>query len=100
MLMATNEFRWGIKPTVPGQWHNTCTHDGFEIEISAEWIEARKEDDGQQNVQRDRAEQIVDVKGLPFEYRSLSIFILGTTGKRRPFRLTSAFRPTGTPKGF
>jgi len=58
--MAINEFRWGVNPTIPGHWRNKLTHDGFEVEIAADWIELRKQDDGQPDAQRQRAEQIVE----------------------------------------
>jgi hypothetical protein len=58
--MAINEVRWGVKPTIPGHWRNTSTHDGFEVEIAADWIELRKQDDGRLDAQRQRAEQIVE----------------------------------------
>jgi hypothetical protein len=57
--MATNEFRFGVKPTIPGNWHTTVSHDGFEIEIAADWIEARIEDVGHQESQRGRIEPFV-----------------------------------------
>jgi hypothetical protein len=58
--MATNEFRWGVKPAIPGHWRGTLSHDDFDVEIVADWIEARKEDIGQREVQQMRAQQIVD----------------------------------------
>lgn len=57
--MATNEFRFGIKPTIPAHWRSTLSHDGFEIEIAADWVEARIEDDGHKELQRGRVEPIV-----------------------------------------
>lgn len=58
--MAINEFRWGVEPVIPGHWRGTLTHDGFDVEIAGDWIEARKEDDGQQDVQQRRAQEIVE----------------------------------------
>jgi hypothetical protein len=58
--MATNEFRWGVKPAIPGHWRDTLSHDDFEVEIAGDWIEARKEDDGQREAQQRRAQQIVE----------------------------------------
>lgn len=58
--MATNEFRWGLSPAVPGHWRGTLKHNDFDVEIAADWIEARKEDDGQRDVQQRRAQQIVE----------------------------------------
>src|SRR6266498_3303304 len=58
--MATNEFRWGVRPAIPGHWHGTLCHDDFEVEIAGDWIEARKEDDGQREAQQSRAQQIVE----------------------------------------
>src|SRR5579864_8051843 len=58
--MTINEFRWGIKPAVPGHWRETLSHDGFEIEIADDWIEVRKEDNGERDAQQKRAQQIVE----------------------------------------
>lgn len=58
--MASNDFRWGVKPAIPGHWRGTQSHDDFDVEIAADWIEARKEDDGQPQVQQMRAQQIVE----------------------------------------
>jgi hypothetical protein len=57
--MATNEFRFGIKPTIPAHWRLTASHDGFEIEIAADWIEARIKDDGEPEAQRGIIEPFV-----------------------------------------
>jgi hypothetical protein len=58
--MATNEFRWGVKPSIPGQWRDTLKHDGFDVEIAGDWIEVRKEEDGERDVQQRHAETIVE----------------------------------------
>jgi hypothetical protein len=58
--MAKNEFRWGVKPMIPGHWRDTLRHDGFDVEIAGDWIEVRKEDNGQRDAQQRRAQQIVD----------------------------------------
>jgi hypothetical protein len=57
--MATNEFRFGIKPAIPGRWHTTANHDGFEIEIAEDCIEARIEDDGEPETQQGRIEPVI-----------------------------------------
>jgi hypothetical protein len=58
--MATNEFRWGVKPAIPGQWRDTLKHDGFDVEIAGDWIEVRKEEHGERDAQQRRAEEIVE----------------------------------------
>jgi hypothetical protein len=58
--MATNEFRWGVKLVIPGQWCATLKHDGFDVEIAADWIEVRKEQDGERDAQQRHAETIVE----------------------------------------
>jgi hypothetical protein len=57
--MATNEFRWGVKPTIPGHWQSAEPHEEFEIQIAGDWIEARVVDNGKQDSQRYRAEEII-----------------------------------------
>lgn len=55
-----HEFRWGVKPAIPGKWHGTLEHDGFDVEIACDWIEVRKEDHHDLDVQQRNAKQIVD----------------------------------------
>lgn len=58
--MLINEFRWSVKPAIPGHWHTAnLEHDGFEVEIAADRIEARCEDIGQRDTQQKRAGEIV-----------------------------------------
>jgi hypothetical protein len=57
--MVTNVFRWEVKPTIPGQWHTTERHLEFKILISGDWVEAHAEDNGKQESQRRKAEEIV-----------------------------------------
>ena len=58
--MAINEFRWGVKPAIPGHWHiANLEHDGFEVEITANWIQVRCEDNGQGDAQQRHAQEIV-----------------------------------------
>jgi hypothetical protein len=58
--MAMNEFRWGVKPAIPGHWRDTLKHDGFVVEIAGDWIEVRKEEHGERDAQQRHAEQLVD----------------------------------------
>ena len=58
--MATNEFRWGVKPPIPGHLHDVLRQDGCDVEIAGDWIEARVADDGQAAIQQRRAQQAVD----------------------------------------
>jgi hypothetical protein len=58
--MPMHEFRWGVKPAIPGKWHGTLEHDGFDVEIACDWIEVRKEDHHDLDVQQRNAKQIVD----------------------------------------
>lgn len=59
--MGVNEFRWGVKSPIPGHWHTAkLAHDGFEVEIAADWIEVRIKDNGQLDAQRKSAEEIVE----------------------------------------
>lgn len=57
--MATNEFRWGVRPNIPGHWHTTIAHEEFQIEITATWIEARAEESDEPEIQRKQAEQVI-----------------------------------------
>jgi len=81
--MAINGFRWGVKPEIPGRWHATRRHDGFEIEIADEWIEARKEDDGQQHLQEARAGEIIQaiIQGIGLREKSLFRARLGSASR-------------------
>jgi hypothetical protein len=58
--MAINEFRWGVKPAIPGHWRDTLKHDGFDVEITGDWIEVRKEEGGELDAQQRHAQQIVE----------------------------------------
>lgn len=58
--MATNEFRWGVEPSIPGHWHYTLRHEGFDVEVASDWIELRKTEDAERDVQQRCAQQIVD----------------------------------------
>ena len=58
--MAINEFRWGVRPAIPDHWRGTRTHSGFEVEIACEWIEVRKKEQGQRDIQQALARQIVE----------------------------------------
>lgn len=58
--MAINEFRWGVKPRIPSWWHTTHRHDGFEVEITNDWIELRKECEGHREAEQKLAQQIVE----------------------------------------
>jgi hypothetical protein len=57
--VTINEFRWGVKPAIPGHWCGTFKHENFDVEITSDWVEARTEDDGHIEAQRARAEEIV-----------------------------------------
>jgi hypothetical protein len=84
--MLINEFRWGVKPKIPGHWHETLSHDGFEVEIGGDWIEARKQDDGARDAQQVRAEQIVDgvVRKIGLHERTKFTLTLGFTAQFNP----------------
>jgi hypothetical protein len=58
--MAINEFRWGVKPSIPGHWRDTLRHNGFDVAIAGDWIELRKEEEGERDAQEIRAQQIVN----------------------------------------
>jgi len=58
--MATNEFRWGVKPAIPGHWHYTLRYESFDVEIASDWIELRKTEDVARDTQQRCAQQIVD----------------------------------------
>jgi hypothetical protein len=84
--MATNEFRWGVKPALPGHWRGTQTHDGFELEIADDWIEARKEDDGQSDVQQGRAQEIIEgiIRGIGLAEKTRFTAALGSVSRFDP----------------
>jgi hypothetical protein len=84
--MATNEFRWGVKPDIPGHWLDTLCHDDFDVEIAGDWIEARKEDDGQREAQQMRAQQIVGgiVRKIGLAERTRFTATLGSVSRFDP----------------
>jgi hypothetical protein len=81
--MATNEFRWGVEPVIPGHWHGTVNHDAFEIEIASNWIEVRAEDDGNADAQRVRAKEIVEgmVQKIGLDEKTRFNLRLGSTSR-------------------
>src|SRR5438309_2249627 len=84
--MATNEFRWGVKPAIPGHWRDTLKHDGFAVEIAGDWIEARKEEDGPRDAQQARAQQIVDgiIRKIGLAARTRFVAMLGSVSRFDP----------------
>jgi hypothetical protein len=84
--MTTNEFRWGVKPAIPGHWLGTLRHDDFDVEIACDWIEARKEDDGQREPQQRRAQQIVEgiIRRIGLSERTRFMATLGSVSRFDP----------------
>lgn len=84
--MATNEFRWGVKPAIPGHWRGTQMHDGFELEIADDWIEARKGNDGKSDAQQRRAQEIVEgiIRGIGRAEKTRFTAVLGSVSRFDP----------------
>jgi hypothetical protein len=81
--MIVNEFRWSVTPPLPGQWHETIDHGGFRVQITQDWIEARCDDAGQQDIQKARAEEIIQdvVRSIGFTEKTRFTAILGSTSR-------------------
>lgn len=84
--MVTNEFRWGVNPAIPGHWLGMLRHEDFEVEIAADWIEVREQDDGQRDIQRARAQQIVEgiVRKIGLDEKTLYRATLGSVSRFDP----------------
>ncbi|MFB3917083.1 MAG: hypothetical protein ACE14M_10165 [Terriglobales bacterium] len=58
-MNTRHEFVWGIEPPVPGHWHRRYDLGGFEVEVTANKVEARGAAEPDQKTQRLRAEAVV-----------------------------------------
>jgi hypothetical protein len=84
--MTIAEFRWALSPAIPSHWQETLSHDGFEIEITRNWIEARKDTEDNQDNQQRHAERIVEgiVRKIGLEERTRFTITLSLIGKFDP----------------
>jgi hypothetical protein len=94
-----NEYGWGVAPAIPGHWQRSFVQGEFEIEIKATSIEVRAEAGPDENVQKGRANTVVEnlVRAIGLQERTQYTAWFGSMARLDTVKGTQSIEVTCEP---